>query len=75
MLQDNIIFVNILRGAYRNADICFLFEEYESLRRGICSEFSRYNDGWRMKVFHWLKNFPWTFLEGYGNSYHCGDGG
>ena len=30
--------VNVLQGAYRNADICFLFGKQESLRNETCSE-------------------------------------
>ena len=40
MLEHIIIFVNILQWAYRNTDICFLFEKYESVQSEICSEFS-----------------------------------
>ena len=36
----NIIFVNILEGAYRIANICFLFGKYEGLRSEILTEFS-----------------------------------
>ena len=35
MLQNTIILVNILRGAYVSVEICFFFGKCESLRSGV----------------------------------------
>ena len=64
--------VNVLQGAYRNADICFLFGKQESLRNETCSEVQNANFS-HIKGFQIL--FVVTFVKVMETYIGNGDGG
>ena len=62
MLQHNIVFVNILQGAYRIADICFQFEKNENIKEWNSFRIFIYNNSWRMQIFRGFSDmFTSTF--------------